>query len=54
MLRGPRLQDRGLYFRVCLAISSGVAALLAPVVWIGADSLRRRGFTFEMYFAESV
>ncbi|MCS6921327.1 MAG: MlaD family protein [Elioraea sp.] len=48
------MEDKGLYFRVGLAILAGVAALLALVVWIGADTFRRRGFMFETYFAESV
>lgn len=48
------MDQKALFFRVGIAILGGVAALVALIVWIGADTFRRPGFLFETYFAESV
>ncbi len=45
---------RGLHFRLGLKILGGIAALLALIVLIGAETFRRHGFIFETHFATSV
>lgn len=48
------MEQKGLYFRVGVAILGGFAGLLALVVWIGADTFRRSGIMMETYFSETV
>lgn len=48
------MEQKGLYFRVGVAILGGFAGLLALIVWIGADTFRRPGIMMETYFSETV
>lgn len=48
------MEQKGLYFRVGIAILGGFAGLLALVVWIGSDTFRRPGIMMETYFSETV
>lgn len=48
------MEQKGLYFRVGMAILGGIAGLFALVVWIGSDTFRRPGVLMETYFSETV
>ncbi|WP_439578234.1 MlaD family protein [Elioraea sp.] len=48
------MEQKGLFFRIGIAILGGFAGLLALLVWIGSDTLRRPGIMMETYFGETV
>jgi paraquat-inducible protein B len=48
------MEQKGLYFRVGIAILGGFAGLLALLLWIGSDTFRRPGIMMETYFSETV